>query len=242
MKISLFIPTLNERRSMEQIMPKVDKSLFCQILVSDGNSKDGTAEYARSLGYDVHVQKEKGIRFAYIEAWPQLTGDYVITFSPDGNCPPEDLPRLIEKMKEGHDMVVASRYLPPAKSEDDGLITGFGNWLFTRTVNLLHGGRYTDAMTIFRIYRTKMFYELGLDRDDAYALPEKLYFTRMGIEPLLSVRAARAKLKISEIPSDEPARVAGHAKVQIIRWGAAYYTQFFLQLFWRPKAAPKASV
>lgn len=220
-------------------MPKVDASLFSQILVSDGNSTDGTADYARSLGYDVHVQTQKGIRFAYIEAWPRLTGDYVITFSPDGNCPPEDLPRLIEKAKEGFDMVVASRYLPPAKSEDDGLVTGFGNWLFTRTVNLLHGGHYTDAMTIFRIYRTKLFYELGIDCDEAYALPEKLYFTRLGVEPLLSVRAARAKCRVAELPSDEPKRLAGDAKVQILRWGAAYYSQFFLELGWKPQLSAK---
>jgi len=233
MTVSLFIPTLNERLSMEQIMPRVDTGLFSQILVSDGNSKDGTADYARSLGYDVHLQTQKGIRFAYIEAWPRLSGDYVITFSPDGNCPPEDLPRLIEKIQEGYDMVVASRYLPPAKSEDDGLITGFGNWLFTRTVNVLHGGRYTDAMTIFRIYRTNLFYELGLEKDSAYTLPERLYCTRMGIEPLLSVRAARAKCKVTDIPSDEPKRIAGDAKVQVLRWGAAYYTQFFLELAWQ---------
>ena len=241
MKVSLLILTLNERLSMEQVMPKVDTSLFSQILVADGNSKDGTAEYARSLGYDVYVQKQKGIRFAHIEAWPQLTGDYVITFSPDGNCPPEDLPRLIEKAKEGFDMVIGSRYLPPAKSEDDGLITAFGNWLFTRTVNVLHGGIYTDAMTIFRIYRTKLFYELELNSASAYILPESLYFTRMSIEPLLSVRAARAKCRITEISSHEPKRVAGGAKVQIIRWGAAYYTQFFLQLGWKIKTAGAAS-
>ena len=238
MKVSLLILTLNERLSMEQVMPKVDTSLFSQILVADGNSKDGTAEYAKSLGYDVYVQKQKGIRFAHIEAWPQLTGDYVITFSPDGNCPPEDLPRLINKAKEGFDMVIGSRYQPPAKSEDDGLITAFGNWLFTRTINILHGGTYTDAMTIFRIYRTRLFYELELDRDTAYKLPESLYFTRMSIEPLLSVRAARAKCRIAEIPSHEPKRVAGGAKVQIIRWGAAYYTQFFLQLGWKRKPSP----
>lgn len=233
MKVSLFVPTLNERQGMESIMPRVDVSLFSQILVSDGQSKDGTADYSRSMGYDVHIQNRKGIRHAYIEAWPKLTGDYVITFSPDGNCPPEDLPRLIKKAEDGFDMVVASRYMPPAKSEDDGLITGFGNKLFTRTVNVLHGGSYTDAMTIFRIYRTGLFYELGLDRDDAYSLVERMYFTRIGIEPLLSVRAARAKCKICEIPSNEPARIAGDAKLQVLRWGAAYYTQFFLELGWK---------
>ena len=219
---------------MEQVVPQIDRSLFHQILVSDGNSTDGTAEYAASLGFQVHLQRQKGIRFAYIEAWPKLTGDYVITFSPDGNCPPEDLPKLIEKAKEGFDMVIASRYLPPAKSEDDGWITGFGNWLFTKTVNTLHGGKYTDAMTIFRIYRTPLFFELGLNQETPYTIPELLYFTRMGIEPLLSVRAARAKCRIAEIPSNEPKRIAGDPKVQIFRWGAAYYSQFFLQLGWKP--------
>lgn len=219
---------------METIMPKLDRSLFTQILVSDGNSTDGTADYARSLGCDVYLQKQRGIRHAYIEAWPLIRGDYVITFSPDGNCPPEDLPRLIEKARENYDMVIASRYLPPARSEDDGLITGFGNWLFTRTVNILHGGHYTDAMTIFRIYRTALFPALGLDQESAYALPERLYFTRMGVEPLLSVRAARAKCRVGEIPSNEPKRIAGDAKVQVLRWGAAYYTQFWLELGWKP--------
>jgi len=238
-KVSLFIPTLNERASMERIMPGVDLSLFSQVLVSDGNSKDGTADYARSLGYEVYLQKEKGIRFAYSEAWPLLTGDYVITFSPDGNCLTEDLPRLIAKAREGYDMVIASRYLPPAKSEDDGLITGFGNWFFTRTVNVLHGGRYTDAMTIYRIYRRTLFTELELDRDDSYAPLERLYFTRMGIEPLLSVRAARARCRVAEIPSDEPKRIAGDAKVQVIRWGAAYYSQFLREVFWTPPGRRK---
>jgi len=229
MKTTLFIPTLNEIEGMKKVMPNVDKSLFCQILVSDGNSKDGTADYAKSLGYDVYIQKKKGIRHAYIEAWPLIKGDLVITFSPDGNCPTEDLKHLIDKASQGFDMVVASRYLPPAKSEDDGLITGFGNWFFTKTINLLHKGKYTDAMTIYRIYRREVFYELGLDTEATYRIPESLFFTTMGIEPILSVRAARTGLKISEIPSNEPKRLAGQAKVQVLRWGAAYYTQFILE-------------
>lgn len=46
-------------------------------------------------------------------------------------------------------MVIASRYLGAAKSEDDDFVTAFGNWLFTGTVNWLHGGHYTDAMVIY---------------------------------------------------------------------------------------------
>jgi hypothetical protein len=80
-----------------------------------------------------------------------------------------------------------------------------------------------------------MAYELGLDREDAHALPEKLFNTKISWEPLLSVRAAKAKLKVSEIPGDEPPRIGGERKLQIFRWGAAYYFQFIRELFfWSP--------
>lgn len=231
MQATLFIPTLNEEHGLRSVMPRVDHGLFCQILVADGGSTDRTRAIAAERGYELHCQQSPGIRRAYIEAWPLIRGDLVITFSPDGNCKPEDLPRLLAKLREGYDLVVASRYLPPAVSEDDDLVTGFGNRLFTATVNLLHGGRYTDAMGIYRGYRKNLFYELGLDREDAYATVEKLYRTKIGIEPLLSVRAARAGKKIGEIASDEPAREGGVRKLQVLKWGAAYYTQFFLELF-----------
>ena len=231
MQATLFLPTLNEEHGLLNVMSRVDPALFCQVLVSDGGSTDRTREIARERGYEVHCQKGPGIRHAYIEAWPLIRGDLVITFSPDGNCKPEDLPRLLAMLREGYDMVVASRYLPPAVSNDDDLITGFGNRLFTLTVNVLHGGRYTDAMGIYRGYRRELFCELGLDRDDAYRTVEKLYRTTIGIEPLLSVRAVRAGKKIIEIASDEPAREGGVSKLQVFKWGAAYYTQFFLELF-----------
>lgn len=227
--------TLDEINGMKAIMPRVKPEWCEQIIVVDGGSTDGTIEWARANGYEVYVQQQPGFRHAYTEVWPQIIGDNVITFSPDGNSIPELIPALVEKMHEGYDMVIVSRYHAGAKSDDDDLITGFGNWLFTRTVNLLHGGRYTDVMVMFRGYRKNLAYELGLDRDDAHALPEKLFGTRISWEPLLSVRAAKARAKIGEIPGDEPPRIGGERKLQILRWGAAYYFQFWRELwFWKP--------
>jgi len=231
MKVTLLVLTLNEREGMKQIMPRVKKEWYDQLLVLDGGSTDGTLEYAKEHGYDVYIQKQTGFRHAYIEALPLIEGDVVVTFSPDGNSIPELIPELVNKMREGYDMVIASRYLDGARSEDDDILTGFGNWFFTKTVNLLHHGHYTDAMVIFRAYKTQVIYDLELDKEEGYALPEKLFRTKISWEPLLSVRAAKRKLKVAEIPGDEPLRIGGERKLKILKWGLAYYLQFIRELF-----------
>ncbi len=229
---TLLIPTLNEIEGMKEIMPRIQRDWVDQILVVDGNSKDGTADWARQQGYEVYVQQKRGLRFAYLEALPLIRGEVLITFSPDGNSIPELIPPLLDKMEQGYDMVIVSRYLDGAKSEDDDLVTGFGNWLFTKSCNLLFGGSYTDAMVMYRAYYTRLLTELEMDQDRWYTTPEKLFFTLIGCEPMLSARAAKRKLKLGEIPGDEPARVKGsQRKLQVIRWGAAYYFQFLRDFF-----------
>ena len=231
---TLMMPVLNEIEGMKVIMPKIDRSWVDQILIIDGGSTDGSIDYIRDNGYELYEQKKKGIRQGYNEALPLIRGDVLITFSPDANCIPELIPPLLDKMEEGYDMVVVSRYKPPAKSADDDIITAFGNWLFTGTVNRLFGGHYTDAMGIFRAYKTRLIKDLELDQDRWHRTVEKMFFTRISWEPMLSARAAKRKLKITEIPGDEPARVGGVRKLQIIRWGAAYYFQFIRDaLIWK---------
>jgi glycosyltransferase involved in cell wall biosynthesis len=233
--VTLLVPTLNEIVGMRQIMPQVEPRWCDQILVVDGGSTDGTQEYARAQGYDLVVQQRRGIRHAYLEAFPHVKGEIVITFSPDGNSVAALIPALTRAIAdEGYDMVIASRYLPGARSDDDDWLTAFGNWSFTTLINVLHGGHYTDAMVMFRAYRTKLFWDLGLDRDEGYA-PERLFRTVMGVEPLLSIRAAKQRLRVGEIPGDEPARIGGERKLQVFRWGGAYLAQTLRELYhWRP--------
>lgn len=242
MKVTLLVPTWNEYESMTQIMPLVDKSWVDQILVVDGGSTDGTIEYAKSQGYDVIVQKKRGLRSAYFESLEHIMGDVVITFSPDGNSLPEHIPPLVAKMREGYDMVIVSRYLPPAKSLDDSWITGFGNWFFTALTNLLHGSKYTDAFVMFRAYKVSLLKDLFILHDEDYRTPERLFKTKIPIEPLLSVRAARAKCKVGEIPGDEPARIGGERKLQVIRWGAGFLYQIVREVFPRTRKEENLSV
>jgi glycosyltransferase involved in cell wall biosynthesis len=231
MKVTLLALTLNEIEGVRAILPRIPRGLFEQILILDGGSTDGTVEWAREQGFTVLQQQQKGIRFAYLEALPHITGDVIVSLSPDGNCDPAVLPRLVEKMREGYDLVIGSRYAGGMKSEDDDLVTGFGNWLFTRTVNLLYRARYSDVMVIYRAFTRSLIYELELDRDHSYTLPEKLFGTVISWEPLMSVRAAKYGKRIGEVPAGEPPRIGGERKLQVLRWGAAYYFQIWKERF-----------
>ena len=233
-RATLLALTLNEIDGVRAIMPRIDRSLLHQIIVVDGGSSDGTVEWCREHGFDVFVQREPGLRHAYIEVMPRVEGDVVVTMSPDGNCPPEAVPLLLDRINDGYELVIASRYLGTATSKDDDYLTAFGNWLFTRTVNVLHGARYTDCMGIFRAFRRSLIYELDLHQHESYSLPERLFGTVVSWEPLMSVRAAKRRKRIAEVAVSEPLRIGGTRKLQIVRWGAAYYFQFWRELwYWK---------
>ena len=127
-------------------------------------------------------------------------------------------------------MVIASRYAPGARSDDDDIITAFGNWLFTTLINVLHGGKYTDAMVMFRIFKKSLIKDLDLDKQETYR-QENWFGTKICWMPILSIRCAKRGLKVGEIPGDEPDRIGGVRKLQILRWGASYLSQIFCERF-----------
>lgn len=204
MRTTLLMPTVNEIVGLKLMMPRIKKDWFDEIVLIDGDSTDGTVEYAKSLGCRVIHQQSKGLTNAYREALEHVTGDVIVTFSPDGNSLPERIPDLLSKMEEGYDMVIVSRYVDGAKSEDDDAVTAFGNWLFTTTINVLFGGHYTDSLVMFRAFR----------RDIANGLPTDL--PRAGLEPFLSIICAKGGLKTADIPGDEPMRVGSARKMHPI--------------------------
>lgn len=211
--------TLNEIDGMRAIMPKIKKEWYDELIIVDGASTDGTLEYAREHGYPIFVQKEKGAGAAFRESVERATGDVIIIFSPDGNSLPEAIPLLTEKMKEGYDMVIASRYLGNAKSYDDDALTAFGNWMFTSIINLLYGSNYTDTLVMYRSFKKELIKNLEIrTRSPAWA-------TQM------CIRCAKRKLKVADIPADEPPRIGGERKMQPFVNGLFELYMIFRELY-----------
>jgi len=208
--IALLLPTLNERRGLEAIIPFIDPSLVDDIIVIDGGSTDGTIEYAMSMGLTVATQLRRGLHYAIFDIARALSHDYVIEFSPDGNCKLEQLPELVAKLHEGFDHVVVSRYLDHAVSEDDHAISAFGNWMFSRLMRPLASFPVTDALNIYRGYRR----EIMLDSDLEF------YMKGPVLEPLITGICALRGLRAAEIPGDEPLRIGGVTKRSIIYNGS----------------------
>ena len=89
-------------------------------------------------------------------------------------------------------------------------------------------------MVIYRAYKKTLIYDLDLDKNSSYETEERLFKTNVSWEPLLSIRAAKRRLRVADIPGDEPARDGGERKLQVLRWGAAYMFEVFREIFvWR---------
>ncbi len=221
MKVSLLFFTLNEIDGMRAIMPQIKREWYDELIVVDGGSTDGTIDYAKEYGYNIFVQKERGAGAAFLEAMRIVTGDIIIVFSPDGNSQPEAIPELVKKMGEGYDIVIASRYLDGAKSYDDDVITALGNKIFTGLTNLLFGGKITDSLVMYRAYKRSIIDELKVDAKCSSWGGQLLF------------RAMKKKLKVGEIPADEPARIGGIRKMQPLRNGLVELGMILKEFFIR---------
>ena len=121
--------------------------------------------------------------------------------------------------------VVVSRYLDGAKSVVDDIINSFGNWMFTKLVNLFFGGNYTDTLVMLRAFKKELLYTLPIET--------KIHPT---FEYELAIRCAEQKKRVTEISADEPKRIGGVRKMHPLYNGTCILRLFIKELLFKKQS------
>jgi len=207
MKVSLIIPTLEESKSLAKTISFVPKNSVDEIIIVDGHSKDNTVEIAKTLGCRTFLQPGKGYGNALAFGAKKAKGDIIIFMDADGSHNPKVIPLLVKKIKENYDMVLASRYLKGAGSDDDTPIRYLGNMFFTFLVNKIHKLNISDSLYLFTAIKKEAFKKINPTSNDMEFCVEIL------------IKAKKKGIKIAQVPAREPKRLGGQSKVNVFYHG-----------------------
>ncbi len=205
--ISVIIPALNEEEPITDVVRAcLTTGLAAEVIVVDNGSSDRTAERAQSAGARVVSEPLPGYGRACAAgvralAVPQSRDDLVVFLDGDGSDCPELMPQLVDPIRRGEqDFVIGSRTRgerEPGSMNFQQVFAGrVAGWL----LRLLYGVGYTD-MCPFRAIRRDALDRLGMK--------ELTY----GWNLEMQMRAARARLRIREVPVNHRCRTGGESKV-----------------------------
>ena len=200
----LLVPVLNEG---ERIYSELSRALsagvneHADIVICDGNSRDGSNDPSRLESYGVNTilvktgpgrqgaQLRTGIHFGFERGYKGF-----ITIDGNNKDSIEDVPKFIDKLKEGYDFVQGSRFIKGGHEENTPLI----RWLSVRlihapVISLTAHFHFTDTTNAFRAYSLRYL-------ADERVKPLRDIFVSYELLAYLSVRASQIGMRVCEIP------------------------------------------
>jgi Glycosyl transferase family 2 len=218
-RVSVVIPTYNEAKNLPHVMGKLPADLHEVILV-DGHSVDGTVEVARSLRSDVRVvmQNRRGKGNAMACGFAAATGDVIVMLDADGSADPDEIPLFVQALVDGADFAKGSRFARGGGSDDITQTRAWGNRWLNRIANVLFGTEYTDLCYGYNAFWRYCLEDLELDPRPALQ-GDKLWGDGFEIETIINTRMAKARMKITEVPSFEKQRIFGDTNLNTWRDG-----------------------
>lgn len=206
-KITVLICTFNEEENLSHVLPKIP-GWVDEVLLVDGHSVDNTVEVAKKLRPDIRIlyQPGKGKGDALKYGFKHARGDIIVTLDADGTTDPDEILKFIEPLVSGYDFAKGSRFLNTRPTRMPWY-RHFGNWVLVTETNLIFSTEYTDLCSGYNAFWEKSW--------------EKIDFPdEFGYEPLITLRAKKAGLKIIEIPCSDKGRVSGTSKLP--SWGQGW--------------------
>lgn len=197
LELSIVIPCLNEadtiRICLEKAMDSIRRAgIDAEVIVADNGSSDASIEIAESLGARVIRVKKKGYGNALMGGIEAARGKYIIMGDADDSYDFRDVPRFVEKLREGFDLVQGCRLpwgggtiLPGAmpflhRWWGNPMFTVLSRWWFRSPVHDIYSG--------FR----------GFTKDLYHRLQQRC--TGMEFATEMIIKASIYRAKIAEIP------------------------------------------
>ncbi|MDI6784769.1 MAG: glycosyltransferase [bacterium] len=222
MRISVIIPTLNEKENLIQLIPKLHHLLpqlvpqsEYEIILVDGGSTDGTTELANQLAVRLVQQKSPGYGGALKTGFEQARGAWIFTLDADLSHDPGFFQSLWEKRDEA-EVIIASRYIPGGKATmpvSRIILSRILNYVFSRGLSL----PVKDMSSGFRLYR-----KTALTKIKA-----QLVSRNFDVLEEILIRAYAEGWKIQEVPFHYYPRYTGRTHAKLVKFGLAFMRTFY---------------
>jgi glycosyltransferase involved in cell wall biosynthesis len=192
-EISVVIPCLNEERSIGTVVRRARRTLEAmgvvgEVIVADNGSTDRSVEIARAEGARVVHVPFRGYGSALQGGIQAAKGRYIVIGDADGSYDFGEMPALIVPLREGYDLVIGSRFLGTILPGAMRWTSRIGNPIVTALLNGLFGLRVTDSQSGMRAFTREAYRRL------------RLHATGMEFASEMLIQAARAGLRIAEVP------------------------------------------
>ena len=210
MKLSIISPTYNESESIDLLiagLEKVLEGLDYEILVSDDDSPDLTWARVEEIGRHkprVRLLRRtcnRGLGPSVVDGFKAATGDVLACIDADLQHDPAVLPRMLQELMNGSNLVVATRYMPGGGTTDWGLIRRLGSWGCTKLAQWFLGVELRDPMSGYFMMRKADFIKISDD------------LNVRGFKILLEIAAHMQPCRLQEVPYTFGPRAHGESKL-----------------------------
>lgn len=212
-KVSIIIPAKNEADSLSQLLPKLCSSYpSAEIIVVDDGSTDHTPSVCETHGV-VHCRHPYSMgNGAAIKSGARLAnGEILVFMDADGQHNPDDIPKLLNKLEQGYDMVVGARDRKSQASRG----RNYANHFYNRLAGYMTGRRIMDLTSGFRAARRNKFKEF------LYLLPNGFSYPTT-----ITMAFFRAGYPVEYIPIQAAKRL-GTSHVNIMKDGLRFLLIIF---------------